>query len=178
MFKKILLHSLVFFVILFINSIAATFIIGSFLPNSFEQVRTRNFYTDKQMLWTVLTDIDNYPLWKPNTIEVDVVQNNVQISGFTEFDSIGRRKFWEVLDWQSQERLNIKTTPSKRYSQEIEYTLRQKDTMVMLSIRLLGKYQNPFQRFTQRFVHNQNTQLDKILISIDDQIKRIENSDV
>ena len=172
-----MLHSLIFLIILLFNSIAGTFVIGSFLPDTFEQVRTRNYYTDKVMLWTVLTDIDSYPLWKPNIIEVDLVQDGLKLSGFTEYDAVGRQKYWTVLNWKVQERLKLKTTPSTRYFQEINYTLRQKEDTVMLSLRMLGKYQNPFQRFTQRFVHNQYTQLDKILISIDNQIKRIENAD-
>ena len=181
MIKKILFwikHVVIFTLISFFVSFPLCFLIGFLLPVDFDQVRTKNFYTSKKVLWSVLSDVESYPVWKPLINEVTVSEETSEELFpvyWIEFDTSSRKYRWNVINWEPLMFLELETMPSKRFKQTISYRIREDEDSTHLSIKISGEYKNPFQRFTQRFVHNQKQYLDSLLLAIDDQIKRLED---
>ena len=173
MIQKKIKAVLIFLGISVCLSIPSSFLVGIILPVTVEQVKTKSFYVAKPMLWYVLSDLDSYPIWKPELRDIEYITDGIKPVQFTEYIQAEKRKEWQVLSWEPQKKLEIKLAPSKRYIERMVYTIREQEETLLLSLRFSGTYINPFRRFLKRFVHHQGKQLDAILIGVDEQLKRL-----
>ena len=165
---------LLFLGIAAVLSVPSSFLIGLILPVNVEQVKTKSFYVTKPMLWYVLSDLESYPIWKPELRDIEYITDGIKPVQFTEYVQAEKRKEWQVLSWEPQKKLEIKLAPSKRYIERMIYTIREQEETLLLSLRFSGTYINPFRRFLQRFVYHQGKQLDAILIGVDEQLKHLD----
>lgn len=133
-------------------AVAVVMLIGVWLPERHVAVLERHLPIAPQHLWTILTDVDAFPAWRPDVTHIDRHPDDKGLHGWTEQTSDGAIRF--VVDRMDPPRLLVVriADPDLPYGGTWTYAITPDGHGASLRITEDGEVYNPLFRFVARFV--------------------------
>lgn len=147
--------------------ILAVVITGTLLPEKHEASVSREFQSNRDEVWKILSDFAHWPEWRTDLKEIRLGSNT-----FTEVSASGESVEYRVEEFTTPERMVTRiTTTGLPYGGAWNYELVATDTGCRLTITEEGEVYNPVFRFMSRFVFGHESTMRQYL---DDLAKRIQ----
>ena len=127
--------------------VGALYLTGLFLPVEHEASVHRVFRVAPERLWSVLTDYEQYPQWRPDVAEVASTP-----FGWTETDDYGDSTGYEIEEQIEPHRFVVRIQNPGAYGGSWEYALEPEDGGTRLTIIERGEVFNPMLRVISRFI--------------------------
>jgi polyketide cyclase/dehydrase/lipid transport protein len=138
-------------------------LIGAQLPEAHTVTRTLPVKLPPDALYTLLSDVDNYPTWRPDVKKLDRLPDRDGRPAWVEEMSSGRIPlFFERMDRPSLLVARI-SDPSLPFGGTWTYRITPAAGGSELSITEDGEVYNPIFRFMSRFVFGQTATMDAFL---------------
>ena len=114
---KAILYIIFFLTVSLFTGIAFAYYTGSKLPERVSIVQSKSFETSKDLIWTALLDIENYPLWKPNLKTIEMLGTNEEgLTKWREYYSLGKSITYEISEYIPKSLIEIKIIENKKAS--------------------------------------------------------------
>ncbi len=147
--------------------ILAVVITGTLLPEKHEASVSRDFQSNRDEVWKVLSDFAHWPEWRTDLKEIRLGSNT-----FTEVSASGEAVEYRIEEFTTPERMVTRIiTTDLPYGGAWTYELVATDTGCRLTITEEGEVYNPVFRFMSRFVFGHEATMRQYL---DDLAKRIQ----
>lgn len=147
--------------------ILAVVIAGTLLPEKHEASVSRDFQSNRDEVWKVLSDFAHWPEWRTDLKEIRLGSNT-----FTEVSASGEAVEYRIEEFTTPERMVTRIiTTGLPYGGAWTYELVATDTGCRLTITEEGEVYNPVFRFMSRFVFGHEATMQQYL---DDLAKRIQ----
>ena len=103
-----------------IFGVTFAFYMGGTLPERVTMAQSKSFDASQELIWAALLDIENYPLWKPNLRNVEMLGNNDKgLTKWRENYAMGKSVSYEISEYVPKSLIEIKITSSKNASQGV-----------------------------------------------------------
>ncbi len=146
--------------------ILAVVITGTLLPEKHEASVSREFQSNRDEVWKILSDFAHWPEWRTDLKAIRLGSNT-----FTEVSTSGEAVEYRIEEFTTPERMVTRiTTTGLPYGGAWTYELVATDTGCRLTITEEGEVYNPVFRFMSRFVFGHESTMRQYL---DDLAKRI-----
>lgn len=140
---------------------------GTLLPEKHEASVSRDFQSNRDEVWKVLSDFAHWPEWRTDLKEIQLGSNT-----FTEVSASGEAVEYRIEEFTTPERMVTRIiTTGLPYGGAWTYELVATDTGCRLTITEEGEVYNPVFRFMSRFVFGYEATMQQYL---DDLAKRIQ----
>lgn len=140
---------------------------GTLLPEKHEASVSRDFQSNRDEVWKVLSDFAHWPEWRTDLKEIQLGSNT-----FTEVSASGEAVEYRIEEFTTPERMVTRIiTTGLPYGGAWTYELVATDTGCRLTITEEGEVYNPVFRFMSRFVFGHEATMQQYL---DDLAKRIQ----
>ena len=147
--------------------ILAVVITGTQLPEKHEASVSRDFQSNRDEVWQVISDFAHWPEWRTDLKAIRLGSNT-----FTEVSASGESVEYRVEEFTTPERMVTRiVTTGLPYGGAWTYELVATDTGCRLTITEEGEVYNPVFRFMSRFVFGHESTMRQYL---DDLAKRIQ----
>lgn len=143
--------------------------IGGYLPDHHLVKKSKSYEQPIEMIWKVLSDVENFPLWKPGVRAVETLgKSDDGLPMWREYYTGNRPSVvYEIMDWDKQELLSIKVTNEKTsFFSNWTFKLDEHQGKGIVHIQQDTTIKKPFQRFTEKFVHGQFVALDATMFAL------------
>ena len=143
--------------------VAVAFIVGSALPQNHVASRTAHFASPPEVVWEVITGVEQYPAWRKDVDSVQLLTGHPDTLAWREVSGSDRISFVaETVEAPSRlvTRISDKSLP---FGGSWEYRIEREGTGSRLTITEHGEDYNPVFRFVSRFVMGHTATIDKYL---------------
>lgn len=150
--------------------IAVVALIGVLLPQNHVATRSRTFQHSSERVFSAISDVRNYPKWRPGVREVGVLSESPL--RWREDGSSGKVEF-ELTSSDAPKR-QVVTIASKDlpFGGRWEYDLAPDGAGTRLTLSEHGEVYNPIFRFMARFVFGYTKTMDDYLVALDGYLAR------
>lgn len=143
--------------------VAVAFIVGSALPQNHVASRTAHFASPPEVVWEVITGVEQYPAWRKDVDSVQLLTGESDTLAWREVSGGDRISFVaEVVEAPSRlvTRISDKSLP---FGGSWEYRIDREGTGSKLTVTENGEVYNAIFRFASRYVIGHTATIDKYL---------------
>lgn len=147
--------------------VLAMLITGSILPEKHLATASREFTSNRDEVWAVLSDFATWPAWRSELKEIKLGTNS-----FTEVSADGESIEYRIEEFSTPERLVTRiVTPNLPYGGSWTYELVPTENGCRLTITENGEVYNSLFRFLSKFVFGHTTTMEKYLDDLSRKVK-------
>lgn len=143
--------------------VAAVVVIGLLLPKGHTATRSTRLGRSPETVWAALTDIDDYPTWRPGVRRVERLSDEDGRTRWREHGRDGKITF-EMVESVAPSRLVTRIAdPRLPFGGSWTYVVAPTGGGSVLTVTEDGEVYNPVFRFVSRFVMGHTATMDKYL---------------
>jgi uncharacterized protein YndB with AHSA1/START domain len=147
--------------------ILAMVITGTILPEKHTATASREFQSDPDEVWKVLTDFAHWPEWRSDLREIRVSANT-----FTEISSDDEEIEFRIEDFQTPERMVTRIiTPDLPFGGSWTYELTPTGNGCRLTITENGEVYNALFRFMSKYMFGHTATMEQFLEDLSKKVK-------
>lgn len=142
-------------------------VVGALLPKQHYATRSARFHQPPEVIWTVLTNYQEFPSWRSNVKRVESLQSSNQLAAWREFDSHGNSLPMQTVESDAPRRLVTQIAdPKLPFGGTWTTVIAQSDSGSEVRITEDGEVRNPVFRFMSHFVFGLNASMDTYLTDL------------
>ncbi|MEK9727280.1 MAG: SRPBCC family protein [Candidatus Margulisiibacteriota bacterium] len=172
---KTLLLIFAFIVTSLFTGIGFAYYLGGTLPERVSIGQSKSFDASKDLIWTAILDIENYPLWKPNLKSIEMLGTNDK--GYTkwrEFYSLGKTVTYEITEYIPKSLIEVRVVESKNASGGIwVYKLSNYQDRGVLQIKRFAIIESKLDRFIRRWIDTKYNEVDYQLMTLNSYLNQL-----
>ena len=172
---KTILFIFIFFITSLFSGIGFAYYMGGKLPERVSIGQSKSFDANKDLIWTAILDIENYPLWKPNLKSIEMLGTNEK--GFTkwrEFYPLGKSITYEIYEYIPKSLIEVRIIESKNASSGVWiYKFSNYQDRGVLQIKRFAIVQNKLDRFIKRWIDTKYNEVDYQLMTLNSYLNQL-----
>lgn len=149
--------------------ILSSYVVGTRLPSQVSITRTQSFDAPNHMMWSTITSVEDYPLWKPGVASVTVLSSgdNGTITKWRETMADGSDVTYEVTDNTPKTLFELRSVSDNDTQSGIWiYQLNQNNNNTVITLKRFVYLRQPLRRFIYRWIDADNTDADRQLFNL------------
>jgi uncharacterized protein YndB with AHSA1/START domain len=139
-------------------------VVGALLPKRHHATRSARFHQPPEVIWTALTNYQEFPSWRSNVKRVESLQSANQLPAWREFDSHGDSLPMQTVESDAPRRLVTQIAdPKLPFGGTWTTVISQAEGGSEVRITEDGEVRNPVFRFMSRVVFGLTATMDTYL---------------